>query len=317
MRGNFFPQQMPVHLLAGFVMASGFCLATAAQPSGVTEIAHANGIHFAGQPNSNGFNTDADSSMATTRIERAAELNKIGIASYRAAKYDAALRSFEAAAGLYVQFTDAKGEATALGEIAMCYNVLGQKQRAAEYLKKALPKWQQLGDHEREATTVGEQADVYRTWGFPDLSLRYYKRAIRLFQPIGDDAGRAAVLNNTGLAYFDLRNSKKALEYFNAALEAYRSVDDVRDQALVLVNIGSAFNQAHKSVRALEVLERARTLATIVGDKKLVAESLARLSKVYASSGKNASNTYLPDNRETVNGSGSEPDGKIAFAPVF
>jgi tetratricopeptide (TPR) repeat protein len=90
-------------------------------------------------------------------------------------------------------------EATALSEIAMCRVGLGQKQRALDFLEKALPKWRQIGDSDDEASTRGKEGDIYQAWGFPEQALRNYKQALPLFVVAGDRAGRAAVLTTWGL----------------------------------------------------------------------------------------------------------------------
>jgi len=103
-------------------------------------------------------------------------LNQDGIEQYKSALYENALSTFTSALAIYQVSGDTKGEATALSEIAMCLDGLGQKHRALDYLEKAVPKWRHVPDADNEASTLGKEGDIYRSWGFPDQALRYYSR---------------------------------------------------------------------------------------------------------------------------------------------
>src|SRR5262249_3033185 len=98
-------------------------------------------------------------SLAQQKIDEANKLNQLGIVEYKKAHLDEALSTFERVRSLYGG--DAKGEAVALSEIAMCYAGLGQSHRALDYLEKALPKWHEVADRENEASTLGKEGDVY------------------------------------------------------------------------------------------------------------------------------------------------------------
>ena len=96
------------------------------------------------------------------------QLNQSGIEKFKLSSYQDALLSFSSALHIYEQSGDAKGEATALSEIAMCLYALGQTQKALDHLEKALPKWEQAQDRDNLASTLGKEGDIYRLWGFPD-----------------------------------------------------------------------------------------------------------------------------------------------------
>src|SRR5579885_2496313 len=75
-------------------------------------------------------------------VDTAEQLHRRGIENYRQSSYQHALRDFSAALEIDRQAGYKKGEATALTQIAMCLDALGQKHAALDYLEKALPMWQ-------------------------------------------------------------------------------------------------------------------------------------------------------------------------------
>src|SRR5262245_13071254 len=88
---------------------------------------------------------------ACPQILSAQQLNKVGIEQFRNHQYENALSTFGDTLRLFEAVEDQGGQATALSEMAMCLDGLGQKEKALDYLEKALPKWRQLGDRENEA----------------------------------------------------------------------------------------------------------------------------------------------------------------------
>jgi hypothetical protein len=80
----------------------------------------------------------AGESVKPQTIQMADQLNQVGIEQYKQSRYVDALSSFNSALGIYAVNGEEKGEATVLSEIAMCFNGLGQRQRAPGLHVKSL-----------------------------------------------------------------------------------------------------------------------------------------------------------------------------------
>jgi len=213
-----------------------------------------------------------------TRVILAENLNQVGIAYYKEAHYEDALRSFSRSLDTYEQGGNQRDEAVTLSEIAMCYASLGRKQRALDYLERSVTKWQAVADRENEACAIAKEGDIYRAWGFPDQALQQYKRALPYFLLAGDRSGRAVLLNNTGLAYLERHDTKHALEQFNASVALYRSLNDLRGEASGFFNIGSSYLANCNRARARESFDRVLELLKVSPNKDLEARTFKAIS---------------------------------------
>ena len=227
----------------------------------------------------------AAGAAAQEAMKTGEQFEDTGIQQYRDSLYADALNSFKAALSVYAAERNQKGQATAQSGIAMCLLNLGEKQRALEYLSKAVPMWRQAGDIENEGSTLGKEGDIYRLWGFPELAIPRYKQALPLFLIAGDRASRAAVLNNLGLSYLDTGDRKRALQHFQSALALFSSLDDIGGQATAMINIAGIQNRQRNRSAALAMLQRALEMAKGSGNKGLEAASLNAMGQVYATTG--------------------------------
>ena len=175
---------------------------------------------------------------------------------------------------------DRAWEARTLNNIGTVYNSLGEKQKALDYLERALALRQAVGDRGGEATTLNNIGSVYSDLGERQKALDYYSRALPIFQATGDRGGEATTLNNFGNVYSDLGERQKALEYLERALALSQAVGDRRGEARTLNNIGNVYSSLGEKQKALDYLERALTLSQAVGDSWGEAAALGNLGEI-------------------------------------
>ena len=218
-------------------------------------------------------------------IDTVDTLNDKGIGFYKGDDYAAALTVFTKVLKAYRADGNKFGEATVLIEIAICYDTLGQKQKALSYVDEAIPKWLEVDDWDNVASSLVRKGDIYRTWGYPEEALRYYASAAPYFSRVGDRDGQSTLLNNTGLSYLLMHEMKKAARYFDDASKVYRSLGELNAEAVALVNLGTAYSQMHDGARAFDALNRALDLARNMRDKCLEAGVLNGFGFAYANLG--------------------------------
>ncbi|WP_016953021.1 DUF2225 domain-containing protein [Anabaena sp. PCC 7108] len=176
-------------------------------------------------------------------------------------------------------------EAVVLLRIGYIYSSLGEKQKALEYYKQALPIYRTVGNKEGEAATLHNIGSIYDSWGQRQESLQYYNQAVSLLRVVGDKAGEAITLNNIGLVYDSLGEKQKALEYYHQALSIYQVVSDKSGEATTLHNLGLVYSSLGKKQQALDYYNQSLQLLRGVGNKRGEAYSLSNIGSVYDSLG--------------------------------
>ncbi|MEA5469724.1 CHAT domain-containing tetratricopeptide repeat protein, partial [Spirulina sp. 06S082] len=162
---------------------------------------------------------------------------------------------------------------------------LGEKQKALEYLERALPLYQEVGDRKGEAATLNNIGAVYNFLGEKQQALEYYDRALPLRQAVGDRGGEGTTLNNIGGVYSDLGEKQKALEYYERALPLRQAVGDRGGEAQTLNNIGAVYSSLGEKQKALEYYDRALPLSQAVGDRGGEANTLWNIASTQSSQG--------------------------------
>jgi len=145
-----------------------------------------------------------------------------------------------------------KDEGTLLGNIAWCYNSLGQRRLALEYREESLTILREIGDREGEATTLNNIGRVYDSLGERRRALDYYEQALPIHRDMGNRAGEAATLNNIGAVYDNLGERRRALDIYEQALPIRREVGDRAGEATTLNNIGMVYHALGDRRRALD-----------------------------------------------------------------
>ncbi len=233
-----------------------------------------------------------------------------------------AIERYGEALRLMREADDRRGEAMALTNMGMIYNLLSEPQKALEYLSQALPVWQAIGDRHLEAITLSingrayyalgeaqkalesyslalpvmravrdqsgeagaltQLGNVYRLIGEPQKALDHFEQALPLWRAVGDRRNEATVLNNMGTVYTLLGEPQKAFYYFQQVLPLVRAVGDRGVEAVTLMNIGNVYNLLDEPQNALENLKQALTLARNIGDRRTEAAALTHTGTAYA-----------------------------------
>lgn len=197
----------------------------------------------------------------------------------------AALLKFAHARDFYGQIGNRRLEATSLQQLGEIHNLLGENQKALEFLNQALRIRQQIGSKIGTAKTLSTIGLVYAELGDDQRAFDFYDRALRIWRILREKPNQAATLNAIGLLHFYLGNNQKALEFLNTALPLRRNVGDRTGEAITLRNIGSVYNNLGKRQESLIYLNQALTIFKTIGNKFGEAVTLAGIGKVYSDFG--------------------------------
>jgi CHAT domain-containing protein/Tfp pilus assembly protein PilF len=150
------------------------------------------------------------------------------------------------------RFAQAKAQ-TALG--ILLFN--DKTDKACEYLRAALPVWQELRDNARQADILYRLGNHDYGQGRIDEAKKQYERAMELADLDGALQRRADSRMGLGNVYGDLGESQKALDYYSASLEYADKGGYLPGKAAALTGQGKLLLRQGKPQEALEKLGRA------------------------------------------------------------
>lgn len=220
-----------------------------------------------------------------SRVHVGTLLNNLGMVYTNLGQRKKALEYYKRALPIRVEVGDRVGEAATLNNIGMVYNTLGQPQKALEYYERALPIIAEVGERYGEAVTLNNIGMVYSALEQWQKALEYYERALPILAEIGERDGEAVTLNNIGAIYQRLGQRQKALEYYERALSIRAEVGDRAGEAVTLQNIGSVYEALSMRPKALEYFERALPIFVEVGGRAEEAIARYNLAMVYRAEG--------------------------------
>jgi eukaryotic-like serine/threonine-protein kinase len=237
-----------------------------------------------------------------------------------------ALRYFNQALPLSIQFGNDEAEGTLLQGIGVSYRQLDKGDEALTYFQQALEVRQKLGDKRGVARTLEVIAQIQDQNGKSDEALKGYQQVLQLRQEIGDKSGigdalldlggfhldrdrydqalglykealqverelgnessQGLCLNNIGLAYLSKTDYENALTYFQQALDMRQKSQVPEDIALTLHNLALTYEDLGQFDKALSNYERALELYRNAGDKSGVAMQSYTMGRLFGYQGR-------------------------------
>jgi CHAT domain-containing protein/Tfp pilus assembly protein PilF len=175
-------------------------------------------------------------------------------------------------------------EAATLTNMGHVYNLLGNSEKALEYLNQALPPARE-SDRRTEAAVLMHTGTAYSSLGKQQEAVEYLERALKLRVALSDRVGEATTLNHLGRAYDLWRQPQKAFDYYDKALPIWRAVGDQNGEVTALYGMARAESNLGDLLRASQLTESAlaiiNTLRTRVTSRDLRASYFASLQDIY------------------------------------
>ena len=197
------------------------------------------------------------------------------------AQRQAAIKKYEQAIEFYRAAGERSGEASALTNIGVVYNQLGERQKALEYLNQALSLHRLAGDRREEARTLTYMG--FASSGLTERlkALEYFNQALQASEALGDLSAQAYSLGHISGIYNALGESQKALDYLNLALVKSKASGDRGREAWAFSITGGMHNQLGDGARALEYLNEALSLHKALGDRYSEGLDLINIGSAY------------------------------------
>lgn len=180
---------------------------------------------------------------------------------------------------------DSKEAAVALNNLGLCYEILGEVEKAIEHHERALAVDQRLGHPDRQANDLGNLGGCYRTLGEVGKAIEHYKHALAIDEKLGRLKGVASHVGNLGLCYRQLGDIRKAIEHHERSLALEEQLGSLEGQAHQLGNLGICYLALDDIPTAIEYLEHSLAFDEQLGRREGQANQLANLGLCYETLG--------------------------------
>ncbi|QQS40225.1 MAG: tetratricopeptide repeat protein [Acidobacteriota bacterium] len=243
----------------------------------------------------NGRNVEAVSSFARSIEEfeefedhtsKARILSDLAAVHISEGKDDLALRALEESVVLFEMGTGGhpfhtsvsrlSDHAVALDRLANLYFMLGEREKALENFRRALPNLIIVSAKEEEAMIRQNIGSILHSLEERKQAAESFERSLVLYKEGGNGRRAAEVSRLLGNLHFEIGDGNKAIEYLNSALKFYRDAGDPQNISNVLKEIGLVFLAA-KDQRALASFEEALPFEALHSSEAEMAQSAAYL----------------------------------------
>jgi tetratricopeptide (TPR) repeat protein len=237
--------------------------------------------------------------------------NFIGLCYYRQDKLDSALENYNKSLSLAIEFSDKKGEASALHYLGLIFMNRGDLNEALKYSEDALKIDRELGDKLWEMIVLGLHSSIFASKGdfdkaqeyldriregmaiapgnlgvpFPiggylDLSKRYVEDLTKSTEESTRKMRMAEQLVELGKLYQTKGDFDKAIQYYENLLKIFRGMGNKNIEGSTLFVVGFIFETKGEREKALRYFEDALIIFTQIGAQKeieKVKENIKRL----------------------------------------
>jgi tetratricopeptide (TPR) repeat protein len=174
--------------------------------------------------------------------------------------------------------------AIVLNQAGLCYEKLGQYQRAFDYFTQALELTDRLDLLYRERFRAGllnNLGGIYESWGEYKQALTHHQQALEIAVTRRDQAATVTALNNIGVLYQNWAYYAQALEYFEQVRQSPHAAKNDSVMGTALNNLGTVYAELGEYERALDYHGQALKLARSHDRDESVRISLNNIGAVH------------------------------------
>ena len=223
--------------------------------------------------------------LTGNRKGEASAYGNIGIMSYVLGEYDKAIEYLGKDLAIRIEIGDRQGIGTAYGNLGAVFKCLGKYDKAKECFGKTLAIRIESGDRNGEANCYGNLGVVFKCLSYYDKAKECFDNALAIRIEIGDKKGIATDYENLGTVFQSLGEYEKAKEYIDKALEINIETGERNGEASCYGNLGAMFKCLGTYGKAKECLDKALTMRIEIGDRQGEAADYGNLGTVFQSLG--------------------------------
>jgi tetratricopeptide (TPR) repeat protein len=176
---------------------------------------------------------------------------------------------------------DKRGEAAALRNTGVAYQLSGDIARALDYLKEAAALFKTLNDKENASESVKDIGAIYWEKGDYDSALKYFYEALALAKESGYKKGIGDCVANIGIVYLRLGDLDRALKHLSEGLEIDKQLKDKRGMSISFNNIALVYHKKKNRERALEYYLKSAKIAEELGSTAVASLAYMHMGILY------------------------------------
>lgn len=228
------------------------------------------------------FQLETYSNRLVAQANAAQELLDQGNQQLQDNQVENAISSWLKAAKLSKQQNDLEGEALALGNIGLAYEVLEDYTQAVDYFEQTLAVASQIDSQQLQAGIQGNLGNNYLRLGNYPQAIAAYDESLRLWQDLNIRAAEGKVLRGIGNVHIALGNYDKALNFHRQGLRIAKEFNDTEGLVYSQNSLGAItanqgrYAQAEKSYQ--QSLTTVKSLDNPNLASKLTAQTLNNLA---------------------------------------
>jgi CHAT domain-containing protein len=181
---------------------------------------------------------------------------------------------------------DPKGEARARLMKSHISGTIGETDKAAAEISRALELYRGINDKRGEGLALTAMGLVYSSKKDLNHAIEMHDKAGEIFRAIGDHYSEAIALNAIGQAYVDMNNHSDALAYFKSALSLFEKIDSLDTASVTTCGIASSELLSGNLEQALASYERCLKLSRALGKLRIEAYALNGIATIYGVQGR-------------------------------
>lgn len=198
----------------------------------------------------------SEASGREVRLQIATILKKIGELYQSLAEAEQALAYYNQALPIFTELGELRLQARTLRDLAMLYNLFGERQKVLDYLEAAQRLYQRIGDVGGVGLTFSNMGWIhYFFLGARQKGIELYEQALKVYQKAGDRTGESNTLSQLAWSYYGLGDSQKALDTLNQSLSIKKVTRDRYGEADALYQIARIETEQNKLTEALERID--------------------------------------------------------------
>ncbi|HKY42977.1 MAG TPA: tetratricopeptide repeat protein [Pyrinomonadaceae bacterium] len=162
---------------------------------------------------------------------------------------------------------DRNAEVSALGNLGVAYDDLGETRQAIQCNEQQLAIARELGDRKLEGIALCNLGVIYKNLGQARRAIQLQEQALLIDREVGDRKGEGDVLGNLGTAYALLGETRQSLQFYEQQLAIMRELGERRGEGIALGNLGTAYWNLGETHLAMRLYEQSLSIAREIGDR--------------------------------------------------
>lgn len=217
----------------------------------------------------------------TFRRGEADAINNLAISFDIVGQYDSSLYYFLEALRIYESIDHKPGIARALSNCGMVFQNLDSSRKSLNYHLRSFAMEKELGDSIGMAYSMIHVANLFTDLERSDSALYFYEQSIEILERKGDRDGLTYSYVGLGEFYKDTA-PQKAIEYLLMAQEIYKEFGNATGLANAGLLLGMSYQNANTSdIRGIDSYEKALKQAEMVGAMQIKAQILSHMANWY------------------------------------